>query len=262
MKKERRMRTALGEVFPWPAAILSTGLIVMIAFIRLDFSRKIYVLSSWLDILGGIKDVVDPPAFDLLQWLMLVAPPMYFVGTYLEQETRKRLPFVLIRSRSYSNWWFRIMKSILLGCLAHTLICFSIPTFAVLVSGGGLYQSKGELLKAGMTPLVFFLYIVMASILQALCYLLWEDKRFSFIVVTAFPMLSHLLCYVSPQWAVWSPGSWGMAWRYLSLADLEESGLKGNQYYIILPLMLLVSVGMYIYGKWVISKKGITVTDE
>ena len=261
MEKKSGAKIGLSEVFPWPVVLLSAGLIALVTFIRLDFTNEfnqLYVLSSWLTLLGGSQTVVDPPPFELLQWLMLVTPLIYFVGVYMEQETRKRLPFVLCRSFSYGRWWFRIMKAILLGCLVHTLICLIIPTLAVLVFGGGLYRPGGELLKEAMTPLVFFLYIAMAAILQALLYLLWEDKRISFVVAAIFPVLSYILCSVSPQAAIWFPGSWGMAWRYLSLVDMEGSGLVGNQYYIILPIELLVCGGIYYWGKSAIGKKGIT----
>ncbi len=265
MEKRIGGRVGLGEVLPWPTILLSIWLVGLATFIQIahliDF-KQLYVLTGWLGMLGGSQTVVDPPPFELLQWLLLVTPPIYFVGAYLEQETRKRLPFVLSRSLSYSRWWFRTVKGILLGCLAHTLICFMIPTLSILIFGGDFYQPSGELLKEAMTPLVFFLYIAMAAILQALCYLLWEDKRISFVVITALPILSYALCYVSPQWAVWFPGSWGMASRYLTLVGTEGSKLVGNQYHIILPLMLLVSVGMYILGKWVIGRRGIAISDE
>lgn len=262
MEKKSRARIGLSEVFPWPAALLSAGLVALVTFIRLDFSHPLYVLSSWLTLLGGSQTVVDPPPFELLQWLMLVTPLIYFVGVYMEQETRKRLPFVLCRSLSYGRWWLRIIKGILLGCLAHTLICFIIPTLVILASGGGLYRQGEGLLKEAMTPLVFFLYIAMAAILQAMFHVLFEDKRISFVVAAILPILSHNLCYLSPQMAVWFPGSWGMAWRYLSLVDMEASGLVGNQYYIILPIELLVSAGMYYLGERVIGKIGITVSDD
>ncbi|MGI6704861.1 MAG: hypothetical protein ACOX6S_00890 [Clostridia bacterium] len=255
----------LGEVFSWPAMLISVWSAALVTFIQItsliEF-KQLYVLTGWMVILGGSQTVVDPPPFELLQWLLLVAPPIYFVGAYLEQETRKRLPFVLSRIRSYGKWWFRIMKGILLGCLAHTLICFMIPTLSILIFGGGFYQPGGELLKEAMTPLVFYLYIVMASILQALCYVSWKDKRISFIVATLLPILSHILCYPSPQWAVWSPGSWGMASRYLTLVGTEGSKLVGNQYHIILPIMVLVSVGMFFLGKRLIVRRGIAIADE
>ena len=257
MEKKSGAKIGLSEVFPWPAALLSAGLAALVSFIILDFSHRLYVLSGWLAVLGGSKTVLDPPPFELLQWLLVVTPPIYFVGVYLEQETRKRLPFVLCRSLSYGRWWLRIIKGILLGCLAHTLICFIIPTLAILASGGGLYRLGDGLLKEAMTPLVFFLYIAMAAILQAMLYLLWEDKRISFVVAAILPVLSYILCSVSPQLAIWFPGSWGMAWRYLSLVDMEGSGLVGNQYYIILPIELLVCVGMFYWGKRAIGKIGI-----
>ncbi len=262
MNRKSAGKISLGEVFPWPVALLSAVLAAMVSFAMIDFFRQPYVLGEWLNVLGGSRSVVDPPPFELLQWLMIVALPIYFVGAYLEQETRRRLPFVLCRSLSYGRWWLRIIKGILLGCLAHTLIFFLVPTLAVMAFGGGLLGSGGATLKEAMTPVVFFLYIAMTAILQALLYLLWEDKRISFVVIAFLPILSYLLCYASPQFAVWFPGSWGMAWRYLSLVDVEGSGLLGNQYYIIIPIELLVCAGMYWIGKKIIGQKGIVASED
>ena len=102
----------------------------------------------------------------------------------------------------------------------------------------------------------------MVAILQSLFHMLFQDKRISFVVAAILPVLSYNLSYLSPQVAVWFPGSWGMAWRYLPLLGLEESGLKGNQYYIILPIELLICGGMYYLGKRAIRRKGIAVSTD
>ena len=56
-----------------------------------------------LETLGGVQAYDNIIIMDFLRWVMLVSPLVLLIGLYIDRETSKRLPFVLIRSRSYAS---------------------------------------------------------------------------------------------------------------------------------------------------------------
>lgn len=209
-----------------------------------------------LETLGGVQAYDNIIIMDFLRWVMLVSPLVLLIGLYIDRETSKRLPFVLIRSRSYASWWYRYLFHLILVSLLYCLWAFmSVALIALLLSGGVVVKSE-ELKAIGICLGMFAFYNVLVSLLQAFLQAILHNNKIIITVILGLPVLAQLLGSLSHTVGAWFPGSWGMYLQSYPVMD------QGYNLPVVLFIGLLVILGIYVIGAKTVKNNGVNTTEN